>query len=345
MSGSSLNNYNEVITAEQSNLISIFESSKVVRYDDDDSELISSETMSKEYILSLSLTSNEEVVDESKYDGDYVVGDLSPTSDVAYYYYITFKQEKSSFFAANSSEKSGLTYYYDKFLNVSNYEVKAYFDDSSTYKLLLSSYATALDNFISTETYTTTIDDVTYDGREIYIDLYQSYKVVLDEARDDLSSNYTPYIESTEKFDALRSSIIRIKIMEIFASYLSIMFVRWFIIPMIFKDGRTLTFKFMNIAATSIDGKRVKCYSNILSFLIESMMFLMILPIFLVLIYGNSSIYFFTFNLGLNLNLLILYVFSFAVLITSLIVLIIDKKKRRTISDFASLRLIKDIRE
>jgi hypothetical protein len=175
MSGSSLNNYNEVITAEQSNLISIFESSKVVRYDDDDSELISSETMSKEYILSLSLTSNEEVVDESKYDGDYVVGDLSPTSDVAYYYYITFKQEKSSFFAANSSEKSGLTYYYDKFLNVSNYEVKAYFDDSSTYKLLLSSYATALDNFISTETYTTTIDDVTYDGRG---NLYRSLSIL-----------------------------------------------------------------------------------------------------------------------------------------------------------------------
>jgi hypothetical protein len=52
-------------------------------------------------------------------------------------------------------KKCGLDYYYDKFLNVSNYDVKSYLNVSSTYKLPPYPYAAALDNFISTETDTT----------------------------------------------------------------------------------------------------------------------------------------------------------------------------------------------
>jgi hypothetical protein len=66
------------------------------------------------------------------------------------------------------------------------------------------------------------VDHVVYNGREVYINLYLSYKVMLDEARDDFTSYYILYNESKDKFFALRNSIIRIKIMEIFNTYLAI---------------------------------------------------------------------------------------------------------------------------
>jgi hypothetical protein len=62
----------------------------------------------------------------------------------------------------------------------------------------------------------------------------------------------------------------------------------------------------MIIAVTSNDGKRIEWYSNLLSFFVELIMFLVFLPIFLVLIYTNSCIYFLSFNLGSNFNLITL---------------------------------------
>ncbi len=134
------------------------------------------------------------------------------------------------------------------------------------------------------------------------------------------------------------------KIYELFASYLLSSIILFIVFPLIFKDGKTLTFKIFGMATTLKDGNRpnwinysIKCFANLLEYLV-------VISLIGLVFFSGDIISLFSITLFGFFNLLTMSLFSIVLLICSIIYTFINKNKQ-TISEFASNQFVKDGKE
>ncbi len=324
------------MSLQKEELYTLVDDSKLDIYDTSNYSLKGSSYICKNYMYSLvkeSLVYYElnDQANSAIYAG---IDSLIPNNDNVYYYFVEFKSNNISSF--NVKENYG----YDYFINLSkeNIEFEQIFEirGELNYPFLKKDVAILIDNYYRDENYSL--------GLEKYNLLNEYYSTILAKGVKDFTSNYLPYVELNNQFNNGATYLLSVKIYELFASYLLSSIILFIVFPLIFKDGKTLTFKIFGMATTLKDGNRpnwinysIKCFANLLEYLV-------VISLIGLVFFNGDIISLFSITLFGFFNLLTMSLFSIVLLICSIIYTFINKNKQ-TISEFVSNQFVKDGKE
>ena len=337
--------------------------------------------MSKKYVYSLVYTTLKDgVSDEKMYkDIPYVYNDLGANNDFSFYYFETFKQEnKLDYDYDIDTTKTTYTYkdiqedinnqiittevpnngkeYLGLLMNyktINNYTAKfPYFvlDESKNlvvdehgYPKFSSAWALALDDYLCNNHETTNIEGEYYSGKECYKNLYAAYKVFFNAANGDFSTHYTVFVEKTKLISEYRDKLIGYRTAEIVIVYFLVIGLYFMLIPTILKDGRNLSMLIFKGAASTSKGAKISWVNNLIKTLVEFVVFFVVIPLSLSIIYSSNIIFFLQFKLLFPYSMLVIYVISLVAMIVSIAMSAI-RKSHQSLPELASDQVVKELR-
>ncbi len=323
----------ELASTLQDELYELVEESGLSKRDEDDDMLFSQEESAENYILSATLLILEENISSDEISNTIYqdVTSLDKTNDGLYHYNVVFKNEnQSSFTSATFYDEE--SYYQRLTSSVSDrYETR---DGLPVFTL---ETAIAINNYyISNST----------SGYEIYSEIKSNYLTLLDEDITEFTTSYQPYVEKEEDFMEATYSQLNMTGIAILLSFVLSVLVLFVLLPLIFKDGKTLSMKILSLAYCDVNGYEFSVL-NLLLRLVFTFISMMFIPFLSgLLIYGYEGAYFMEINVLGFFNFFTAFIVSVVYLMISSIVSLIKRKKgRQSLTDILSLVYLKNTKE
>jgi len=263
-----------------------------------------------------------------------------------YDYYGEFKEMKGNYFSGDLGNV-GKQYIYNRVLEEIDNENKQYYmeQDAWAYPTLRLEVAKALKEWLENKEETIKIEGVSYNGATIAEDIVSVYKKLLQEARDELCTNYEGYADKYADLDKLREELIGYKTKTLIMVYFLITIVWYVVFPMILKNGASLVHKAFHMGSCTKSGDEVPVWSIILKWGMQTLEYFNVVYFVLILLYSIQSKAFMEYKIFGMVKFEYFYFISVGMMILSAIICASDKKKYRTLSDFISMQEMKDLRE
>lgn len=331
-----VNNTKEELQTKQNELYSLVIESKLDEMSLESGNLKGASTLSIEYVYCSTLAALKnngvEDISETTYTNYY---QIEPAIDNAYYFFTVFKKDKQSSFKDDDEDKSNYGVSYYKSLLVSKTS-SSYFEDGDYPYLTLVS-AKKVDSYLRDDNYTS--------GKEIYDSLLAGYQEILLSSQEEYKSYYIPYIEVNEEFNKLSNNIYKVKMIELGLSYILSVFICFFIIPLCFKNGKTVSYRFMQIGVNRTDGFKVKWNNLLIKTLVNLVEYACLIPLTSLVVYSSQAISLFDYSISIGFNFLIVVLISLLFMLFAFIFCFINRKTKQSISEFFSRMVVKDGRE
>ena len=263
-----------------------------------------------------------------------------------YEYYGNFKEMQANNFVG-ALGNVGEQYIYNRMLQEIDNETNQYYveQDSWTYPMLKTEVATALKEWLENKEETTEIEGASYNGAKIAEDIVKAYKLLLQEAREELSSSYKGYAEKYETLNTLRNELVGYKISMLIFVYLVITIIWYMVLPALMKNGATLFNKIFKMGACMRTGECVSIWSVILKWMVKTIKYFNVVYFVLIMLYSINSKTFMDYRIIGNIKFRLFYVISVGIMVISVICSATDKKNYRTLSDLVSMQKMKDLRD
>ena len=263
-----------------------------------------------------------------------------------YDYYGEFKELKANHFSGDLGNV-GKQYIYNRILKEIDNENKQYYmeQDAWSCPTLRQEVAKALKEWLENKEETIKIDGVSYNGAMIAEDIVRVYKKLLQEARDELCTNYEGYADKYTDLNKLRAELIGYKIKTLTMVYFLITIVWYVVFPIILKNGASLANKVFYMGACTKNGDEVPLWSIILKWGTKILEYFNVVYFVLILLYSIHSKTFMEYKMFGTVKFELFYFISVGMMLLSAIICATDKKKYRTLSDFVSAQEMKDLRE
>lgn len=318
----------------QENLYDIVAASKLSEYDG--GRLSTPEACAEKYLKASVLATLMEVKPEAEiskkiYDG---VEPITEETDGLFYYFTEFKTTNNLLFNEESRNNTGIEYYHREILGEKDL---LYFDCSEDYPRLTASSALAIDQYYLS---------ASAEGEKIYEDVIKLYSDGNRKARADLEENYLPYLSEYDAFVSCRDSLLEMRGIAILVSYVVSVLLVYLLFPLLFHDGKTISYRILDIGVTDLEG-RVPGIGNHLLRNVFALLENMFLPFFLALLFfGGEGIYFMDINILGFFNLFVGMVFGIVFLVlSSLFDLWTRKGVHQTLVELLSLIVVRDGKE
>lgn len=322
------------MSVQKDQLYTLVDDSKLDVYDYSSFSLKGSSSICKKYMYSLvleSLKNNNEdnASNSSVYAG---ISPITKESDNIYYYYVIYKTNNISSYS--NKENYGVDYFLT--LGKDNIDFDTYFELKDNYPYLKKDIALSIHEYYKNENYIV--------GKSNYDTIYNYYASMLNKGVKDFTSTYLPYVNLNNEFNNGATYLLTVKLYELFASYLISSLILFVMFPLIFKDGKTLTFKIFHMATCKIDGNCPNVINYLLKWFINLLQYLVVITINGLIFFSGDIILLFQVSLFGFFNLLTMSLFSLILIVLSIIYMFINKN-RQTVSEFVSMVYVKDGKE
>lgn len=263
-----------------------------------------------------------------------------------YDYYGEFKEMQANNFVGDLGNV-GEQYIYNRMLQETDNETNQYYveQDSWTYPMLKKEVATALKEWLENKKETTEFEGVSYNGAKIAEDIVRVYKLLLQEAREELSSGYKGYADKYETLNTLRNELVGYKIGILIFVYLVITIIWYIVFPALMKNGATLSNKIFKMGACMRNGECVSIWSVIIKWMVKTIKYFNVVYFVLIMLYSINSKTFMDYRIIGNIKFRLFYIVSVGVMVISVICCATDNKNYRTLSDLVSMQKMKDLRD
>ena len=293
--------------------------------------------ISYDYVKALTYNSleNKDDISSSIYSADFIknIEENSKYYDNLYYYYTDFKVNNISNYSNESKTNSGEEYFLKIYFEDS--EISSYFESNLTYPILKANNADAINEYYQNSNYEV--------GKQIHDNLVNHYNSLILEACDDLENNYLPYFNDFNSYTTISNELFEIRVYEVLISYLIACLLCYFVFPMCFKDGRTISYRCMQISSCTYQGYKIKWYNNLISCFMKLLCYGYIPLVIVGIIYGSQSVSLFTIVVLGFINLLGFAIFSLLLSILSYVFSLFLRKQ--SFSEIVSNMVLKDTRE
>ena len=304
----------------KADLVDYVEESNLTNYKD--GAFIDNSTNTKKYIESLieysksDLNSKEEPIKD----------------DRLYLYYVDFKTMNIDSY--KEKENYGIDYLMSTILDIDN---NNYYDINENFYSLKPDNLEDINEYIHNPNYSK--------GKEIYNKIYENYFDKLTLAIKEVETSFIPYVGKYEDFNDLTNELLSLRGSSILIAYVLSTFIIYIVFPLLFKDGKTISFKVFKKAVCQRKGYKLSWYNFVLKFLMNLISGLIILLIDAFLLFGSQGMYFIsTFVLGF-INFAYVGVFSLVFILLSFIFTYINRVTHQNIEEFISLEVVKDAKE
>lgn len=322
------------ISSVQNEMVSLVTESKLGEYENGSYK--SNEEIATSYIYRLtyrSLLDNGVKEENITSSITSIYKPIDKESDNLFYYYATFKANNIADYSLSTQQKEeyGSTYYFEalsKDLSIS-------FDLKDEYPLLTLDGANKVQSYILDSSFTP--------GKEIYSSLLDRYETLLKSSINEFESEYLPFKNKMEAHERIKGELYGVRRIEILIAYVLGSSLYYLLLPSLLKNGRSLSFKAMNIAYCTKKGE-TPAFSNILiHFAVLLFEFSSVMAIIPFIIYGSSAIDLVYLPFWSGISLLFVALFSLTFMLFSYLSTFIDKESKATTSEFASSLIAKDI--
>ena len=253
---------------------------------------------------------------------------INTENDNSYYYFVTYKSNNLSKF--NKQENYGLDYYSKILFNEID---KNYFVLRNDFYYLTKETAINLDQYLRGEN--------TENAKKTYDLFYDGLVSILNLGINDFTSTYLPYLDTNAEFEKTTNFLLNVKIYSLFASYSASLIVTFLIIPLILKDGRSISFKVLNLAFCTTKGEKLDWYNYLIKLIFNYVEFFFLIPIICLIFFSTDALTLFNIVIFGFTNLLTLGFFSILLLLFSFIYSFVNKN-HQTFAEFLSYIICKD---
>ncbi len=299
--------------------------------ENEEGQLISQNQYVSDYIKGAvyqSLVRNgEETISETTYKDVTMV---SEKNDGVFLYFVSFKVENKSSFLAESKNECGMDFYRKKLLENSSSD----FFVEEGYPYLTYECAKSIDSYFRDSDYAI--------GKKNYQRLDSSYRKLLERGISDIQKFYQPYLELDERYQEETKSLYSVKNWEILLSYFLSILLLYLMIPLLLKDGRSISFKALGFSVTDKEG-------NVLSFYHVLIRFCMALVECFSAVFFSGLIFFASSSIGWlgeplfgNISFLSLSLFSMIFAFFSFLLSLVLSNTHQSLSEWISMELVKD---
>ncbi len=256
---------------------------------------------------------------------------IDKESDNLFYYYVDFKASNINSYSSKDNEECGEAYYFD----ILSKDLTISFDIVDGYPLLKKEEASNIQNYVLNSSYEP--------GKKAFSALKDRYEALLESSINEFESEYLPFVSKMETHEALKNSLYAVRRAEIFISYALGSAVYYLLFPLLFKNGRSIAYKAMNIAYCRKDGKEANFANVLVRFFVLFIEFSSIMALMPFISYGSSAIDLVYLPFLGDVSLLMVAIFSFVFMLCSFLSTFIDKERKATTSEFISSLTAKDI--
>lgn len=294
---------------------------------------LSQSDISKNYVYGITYSTlkknDEQSLSDSIYTG-YV--EMDKDNDYCYYYNVIFKREHKDDF-------TGFDLISENYIEtLSSYTSALYYETSGDYPYLNLDTAKKIDEYFRNEKYSV--------GKDIYSNIYDGYLRILNESINELENKYSPYISLKNQYTDLTIAIYRIKYIELFISYVIAILICYLILPLILKDGRTISFKAFKLGVTNHKDMKLSWYNYILKIVITLIGSIPIMAITGLIFFGSSSGFdFISQGIIGNISLISLSLFMMIEYSISYTISFLMRKTHQSIAELFSLEIVKDSKD
>ncbi len=304
---------------------------------DSDGALIGNAELTKKLIIRSTLytlkANNVDNISQTTYQG---YEPITPFGDGSYYFHTSFKKDYQSFFVTDDADKDdfGSAYYRKELISSCK---KDLFVSEGDYPYLTLENAKAIDNYYRDSSYST--------GLSVYQAFYDGYNALLTKGVNEYTSYYGPYLSLSASYNLYSESIYYNKQGEmLFAYCLSILLV-YILAPFILKDGMTVTYKIMRLGLITTHEERPSFLNNLLRSLVISLEFLFIIPCVFLCFYGTQSLPLLSLSVIPGISIIVIGFVSLFLSLASYVVSLFHRESPQSLSEMASLTVLKDGRE
>ena len=335
-----LRSLNARMEERRQKIVEQFTEAQLMIYNEERGEALEDPEQGEAFLYSLVCsTLGSDVLDASFYEGAHIYGDCGTTARSVLYFYGVFKPSHAAEFT-DGGAAMGAEYGKELFLSGCNNAENGYFNEAA-FPLLTWDVAVALDRLICINEKVSTVNGKVYHADEIYVQLYQTYYDILQEARTDLTNHYAPYAQLEEGFSAAREALIALKIGELCIAYAVSAAVYFLLVPLLAK-GQTASVLFLRGRCIHAAGLRLKWYNYLLRWLAESILCFGNIIFVVLLTYGRYTSFFLMCDLFGGVKFYMIFLAAVACLAASLICLLCDRQKRRALTDLISRTVVKE---
>ena len=273
---------------------------------------------------------NDPTISESLYEG-YKRVDSS--NDNCFYYYVNFKTENKEGYTASSQESSGLSFYRQSLalLSQEDYFVPV---EESEYPYLTLDIAKTINEYFINDSYSI--------GYNAFRRLSQAYASLLKDGVKDIQSNYEPFLALQRRYDEKSAQIYNGKTIELVVSYLVALAIYYVLLPVLLKDGKTLSFKMMSMGVVNHRNERLSWYNYLIKFVINVLESLSLIAITGLVFFGVSALELVGRNLFGSVSFLSIAIFSFFVMFVDFMISFAMRNTSQTLTELASMEIVKD---
>jgi hypothetical protein len=273
---------------------------------------------------------NDPTISESLYEG-YKRVDSS--NDNCFYYYVNFKTENKEGYTASSQESSGLSFYRQSLalLSQEDYFVPV---EESEYPYLTLDIAKTINEYFINDSYSI--------GYNAFRRLSQAYASLLKDGVKDIQSNYEPFLALQRRYDEKSAQIYNGKTIELGVAYLVALAIYYVLLPVLLKDGKTLSFKMMSMGVVNHRNERLSWYNYLIKFVMNALESLSLIAITGLVFFGVSALELVGRNLFGSVSFLSIAIFSFFVMFVDFMISFAMRNTSQTLTELASMEIVKD---
>ena len=324
----SVKNNSEVITERLNDMYDIIVDTKLSKINEY-GQMTSGDVLFDEYIhgsVLHSLKENGETDISSLYQK---YEDVDEHKERLFYYYTQFKENHREDFSFASQEQKGVAYYHSLLLNG---ETRNYFEEGDFLQLNLES-AKDLDEYFKNDNYSK--------GKKIFLSIQSYYQEAQAKAVKEVQNEYQPYVRLYQQYDEAISRAYSVKQVELFVSYAFSIFICYFLLPMILKNGRTIALLSLKLGCVDHNENEVRFYHLLLKTVVNLLEYFIMVPIAALLFFGPNALELLSTPIFLNISYLSLIVFSALLMGLSLLVFGINRRTHSSISELAGMMIVK----
>ena len=280
--------------------------------------LTGSDKIATDYVKKLVYTSliENNVSDDEISKEFYTSSDLlTKENDSLYYYQLMFKIENSNDYNAGY-KKNDFNSYLNDFVNKSDINIERLIIKDDYFYLNLED-SKNLDAYIRR--------GETSAGKTLNTSIHAFYYQSLLESIEEVKSYYKPYISSNDIYLKNESMMFSYRHYELLISYLLSIIILYFIIPLFFKNGVTISMKAFKIAIIRKDKKEYFVLINLYRTIYNMFKNVLLLPLVFLILYSISARPLLVSSLIFNIPLIFYPIFSIIIILISFILSMLKK--------------------
>lgn len=282
-------------------------------------EEVAERTLKSATLEALLLFRNPAEISEKYQD----VEPLSRENDPLYGYYVTFKREEKDSFLSDETD------YEEILLQTGMFEER-----EEGWLGLKKEWAEKINSYVV---------HGLLSNKEDYDEALSTYTKLISDAQQDLIENYQPYRTEIGLFDEERDKILSYRGNGLLLSFLLATLVLYLLLPLILKEGRTLSFLFLHLAQVDVSGRRYGPLNAVLFYLLSLLSSAFLPFLSCLVLFGAEGVLFLHVSLLGFVNLFLLMILSLVyLLLSSLFDLWKRKDIHQTLTQFLSLTALRD---